>query len=241
MQPELGSLTALTRLAFPTAGVSFILDSISRLTALRELDLTGNAGDISLPAGMTACRQLSRLAVESYGDVREYPVLANLPHLRYLSVTALPGQQQHWTRLTTLMELRLGLIRDKPDVPAGLAGMVGLRKLFIGGMEWGALPAGPYLSALESLVVDAAVSLPERLLAPLAAATQLQSLSFGMRSVELTAFDIAVLSSMPALKTLELRKLSSEKVDAVQWSERLARLTAQCAAHCRVPPVIRDS
>ena len=72
--------------------------------------------------------------------------------------------------------------------------------------------------------------------ASLAAATQLYALDFGdkNRGIDLTPADVAVLSSLPALKGLRLAK--PEAVDEHVWGERLAQLRAACAAQGREAP-----
>lgn len=148
---ELGRLSSLTRLGL-NAGVTSLPDSVSRLTALRELDLSRNP-ELSLPPGLTACWQLTRLNV---ADCPLSPVLARMHSLRRLSVMVVPGEQPRemfWTRLTGLRELQL-LCGGTP-VPAGLMGMTGLRKLGIyGASRLDELPAGPYLRCLESLTLS---------------------------------------------------------------------------------------
>ena len=73
LPPELGRLTALTRLDLANSKVMGLPEGISQLTALRELDLTDAPMEFiftgphpgPLPRGLTACRQLSWLAVEA--------------------------------------------------------------------------------------------------------------------------------------------------------------------------------
>ena len=63
--------------------------------------------------------------------------------------------------------------------------------------------------------------------ASLAAATQLRKLEFDESNggIELAPADVAVLSSLPALKSLRLAK--PEAVDGHVWGERLAQLRAE--------------
>lgn len=86
--PELGLLTALSRLDLSRSRFSNLLDSISQLGDLdvgeRELQ-PPERFELSLPAGLTACGQLSRLVTG-----RDCPLLARLSSLRYLSVWKVP-------------------------------------------------------------------------------------------------------------------------------------------------------
>ena len=226
--PELGLLTALTRLVLRGPLVESLPYSISCLSRLAELDVYGDS--LSLPPGLTACRQLTRLVMDSDAPS---PVLASLHSLRYLSVHARRGQtpqEVYWTQLTALTELRL--VCDYGGFPAGLGGMTGLRKLSIQGKNAADLPAGPYLSRLESLVMEDCY-LQGRVPASLAAATQLRHLDFGEQ--QLSAADVAVLSALPLLATLRLKRPTD--VDEDQWDERLAQLRAACVAQGRAPPV----
>ena len=236
---ELGRLEGLTRLELHNAGVMSLPDTISRLSSLRELDLTSNY-DLSLPdrlpAGLTACQQLTRLHIDFSPTS---PVLASLRSLRCLSVGSAPLMQPHemfWTQLTALTELQLQCSGDG-EVPAGLAGMTGLRTIGIDGATLDDLPPGPYLSGLESLSMTGTIFLAG-VPASLAAATQLQHL--GIVSLEgLSDADVAMLCSLPALKTLVLHKpfLMEQPV----WEEYVAELQAECLLHGRALVSSRDN
>jgi hypothetical protein len=205
-------------------------DSISCLSRLAELDVS------YLPPGLTACRQLTRLVMDSDNPS---PVLASLHTLRYLSVGVSWPWGRYWTQLTGLTELRLDFGYD-PDgqghyeLPAGLVGMTGIRKLSIAGdtgqvMD---LPAGPYLSRLESLIMEA-FSFPDGVPATLAAATQLRHLDISKKFC-LCAADVAILSALPALTTLSLRQPGEFYMH--KWDECLAQLEAAFLAQGRAPP-----
>lgn len=90
---------------------------------------------------------------------------------------------------------------------AGLSRSRSLCKLRIIGAELDDLPPGPYLHGLESLCMDYC-TLKSGVPAGMAAATQLRSLDLGRLTIGvlLTAAEVAVLSSIPALVTLTLRK-----------------------------------
>ena len=162
------------------------------------------------------------------------PVLASLQSQRELSVRSDPGPAPHetyWTQLTALTRLSLDSC-----VPAGISGLANLRVLNIFKAEMADLPAGPYLRRLEGLSMmncafEAGVP------ASLAAATQLRKLEFDESNggIELAPADVAVLSSLPALKALRLAK--PEAVDGHVWGERLAQLRAACAAQGREAPL----
>lgn len=134
------------------------------------------------------------------------PVLGLLQSLRHLAVTSRPEQkEEHWIKLTALTEMRLWCSDDQLPlhctIPAGLASLVGLHKLTVRCRSRQDLPAGPYVSHLESLRI---VSFTSQGTVPvsLAAAAQLRHLRFHRGTVALTASDIAVISSLPSLKTL---------------------------------------
>lgn len=66
-----------------------------------------SAPERSLPSGLAACRQLTRLDVVS--DAAS-PVLARLHSLQHFNLRMTEGQQQHgryWKELTGLTELQL--------------------------------------------------------------------------------------------------------------------------------------
>ena len=237
---ELGRLTMLTRLALPDAGVTRLPESVSRLSALQELDLSaGFSEETNLPVGLAACQQLSRPTVDWFFDS---PVLKELKALRYLDVLVHRDQPAYWTQLTALTELKL---RSFGPIPPGLSGMTGPRKLFF---VWGKfpyqdvqrdLPAGPYLSRLQSLVMEDC-SFSSGVPARLAAAEQLHQLIIMeynenlSKALQLTAADVAVLSALPELTTLRIDK--PRRVDQEAWEERLAQLRAACIAQGRAAP-----
>lgn len=101
VSPELGRLTALTRLQLASTGPASLPGSISGLTALRELQVPVHPGFV-LPLGLTACRQLTRLKM---GMALESPTLAKLHSLRFLCVYAVPldlPRTPYWAPLTAL-------------------------------------------------------------------------------------------------------------------------------------------
>ena len=230
--PELGRLTALTRLALTDSQLTCLPESISRLTALKELGVAWNQ-NLSLPLGLSACRQLARLAAVG---TSESPVLARLQSLRALTIGLGPVQprDEHWTRLTALTELSLWCRRS---IPPGLSGMTGLRNLSIYDAVLVDVPGGPYLNRLASLEMEDCV-FEAGVPASLAAASQLRDLSLdGNRGINVTAADVATLSTLPALVTLSLGK--PEHMVQHVWDGRLARLRAAYYFSGRsVPPAI---
>jgi hypothetical protein len=237
LPPELGRLTGLTRLDLQSAGVTSLPDSISRLTDLSELALPYNL-DLSLPPGLAACRQLTRLDI---GSSRLFQLPADLQSLQCLSVRVPPGQQPHqlfWTQLTALTELQLQC--EGGLVPAGLGLLTGLSKIGINRVMLNDLPGGPYLSRLESLTMSNCVFLAG-VPASLAAATQLRCLSLGALhgGIDLTDADVAVLSSVPALKTLSLKRRHFMSQDL--WDARVTQLKAACIGQGRAPPAVATS
>ena len=174
----------LTRLELP--GVLSLPDSISQLSALRELDLC-RWSLTGLPQGLTACQQLTWLSMES--DYK-CPVLSSLQSMRYLRVTA-NGQDTYWTQLTALTELQLTRGTDA-SIPPELGGISSLRKLRLESCGCMQLHAGPMLSHLESMCLCNVSGIP----ASLAAATQLRELSV-IRPSKIIPADLAVLLSSP--------------------------------------------
>lgn len=240
--PELGRLTALTRLQFRHAEVRSLPDSISNLCDLQELDLVQTAVSMRLPSGLTGCGQLTQLVLHS---VCESPVsvLGRLHALRSLSVGSLQwyytAQEKPWTQLTALTELDL---HQSNSIPDGLGGMSGLRKLSIRSavMPITDLPAGPYLSCLEVLELPECTFEPE-VPAVLAAAKRLRHLGLGssrQAATELTDAEIALFSALPVLSTIRMWKPS--KVAARVWSLRLAKLQAACIAQGHAPPAFNS-
>ena len=86
VSPELGRLTALTRLQMAGNGPGNFPSSISRLSALRELQVPAHP-NLILPLGLTACRQLTKLKMGMDG---ESPALAKLHSLRFFCIYAVP-------------------------------------------------------------------------------------------------------------------------------------------------------
>ena len=248
MPPELGHLTALTRLELGGCMTINLPDSISQLSRLAELDLGWfEALRVSLPRGLTACRHLTRLEMDS--DAAS-PVLASLQSLRHLRVAFNEKQREtYWTQLTALTELQLRC-QDESIVPAVLGGMASLCMLRIEDALCDDLPAGLYLSRLESLVMEDC-SFPTGMPLALAAATQLQHIGIcgdeddgdgawldgtTYVPIDLDAHDIALISSLPALTTLSLKQPDS--IDDCEWGARLAQLRAAFSAQGRVPPAV---
>jgi hypothetical protein len=169
-------------------------------------------------------------------------VLASLHSLRYLSVD-IPGgqlpQEAFWTQLMALTELQLDSY-FYGSIPAWFGGMTGLRRLSIQGNVGCAadLPEGPYLSRLESLVMegcDFSAGLP----ATLAAATQLRHLDISRSFTSgfvLAAADVAVLSALLSMTMLHLRR--PEESDEFDCNDCLAQLEAAFLAQGRAPPVV---
>ena len=169
-------------------------------------------------------------------------MLARLQSLRRLSVSLRPDQQPHetyWTRLAALTELCLACLGSPP---AGLGGMTGLRSIIIMGHPFERspciLPAGPYLSRLESLRICLGASFETGVPAVLAAAVQLRHLDLGMiyLRVRLTAADVSVLGALPSFITLRLEKPND--LDQHAWDERVAQLRAAFIAQGRAPPAV---
>lgn len=110
---ELGRLTALTRLDLRHTRIRSLQhtirslpDSVSCLTRLPELDVEGTC--LALSPGLSACRQLTRLAMDS---VAASPVLTSLPSLRCLNINGYDERHKtYWTQLTALTELQLDYI-----------------------------------------------------------------------------------------------------------------------------------
>ena len=112
--------------------------------------MRGNMRTTTFPASMTSCRQLTQLRMSSHFMS---PVLATLQTLKQLHVWSISEQgpsTTYWTQLTALTELQLRILHSGA-IPSGWEAMNDLRKLCIVDAELGNLPAGPYLSRLESL------------------------------------------------------------------------------------------
>lgn len=228
MPEGLWRLPGVTRLQMKAKEWEALAGNISRLTALRELNLDGSnvwAGEqgVQLPPGLAACQQLSWLEMRS--DLRS-PVLARLHSLRFLrAIARKTGNDAFqtptcWTQLTALTELQLSFegpqsmhlginFQGPQSMHPGLGGMCSLRKLSVlnrcNADSDLLLPARPYLSRLDSLSLAVCSSVP----AVLAAATQLRHLDLSSKygnAISLTAANLAVLGSLPALETLRLGK-----------------------------------
>ena len=221
------------------ARVTSLPESISRLTALQELDISGNP-DLALPPGLTACRQLTMLHIECDSAS---PVLASLQSLRHL-VVGWPTDQQldetYWAQLTGLTGLVLDWSSEwdgaDGDVPTVLGGMAGLRNLSLVNATIDDMPDGTYLNSLEELYMSGCTfqsGVPEAL----ASATQLRSLEMPYcEGIELALGDTVVLMSLPLLKTLVLPWQDDES-QCVR-DKRLAQLLALWRAVGRSPPEI---
>lgn len=201
---QLGALSALTRMELSECRLTSLPGNVSRLTSLRELNVSQSSLH-RLPPELTACQQLTHLAMG--GDCHSL-VLALLQTLRSLRVVCIPLPNDlttFWPQLTALTELELWTAASHP-IPAGLGGMTGLRTLRIvaGG---GDLPAGPYLSGLETLTMHIR-TFPMGVPANLVAATQLRHLSLlsCVGEIKLMCSDMAIVSSLPALATVSLIK-----------------------------------
>lgn len=235
--PELGDLSGLTRLQLERLKVTALPDSISRLTCLRELLLTHNPYLQLLLPGLTACQQLTLLQVSYYISSTLFPGLASLQCLSGCIDVEEHGPDL--TKLRALTELQLH-IEDFQSVPAALGSMTTLRTLGIDRASLYDLPAGPYLCHLESLSITDCIfhaGVP----ASLIAATNLRHLECSASynatispGIGLTAADINVLSSLPALAILELthRRIMEQE----DWDERVVQLRAACVAQGRAPP-----
>ena len=199
MPPELAALPGLTRLQL-SGGLTSMPDSVSQLTSLRELDLLGN-WQVPLPEGLASCLHLTRLELTSSIP---NPVLGRLRSLRHLRVLALPTIYPYWTQLTELRELVLHCRAP-------------------GTFECSDLPAGPYLSRLESLTLGDLRVFPDNVLENLTAATQLRCLSLPA-VLRLTPDDVAVLCDLPAFSCLRVRDQYSKNQGS--WSRLLAQIRA---------------
>lgn len=130
---QLGALSALTKLGLSGSRITSLPGSVWQLTSLREVHLN-NSGLLQLPPQLTACQQLTQLAMICH---IQSPLLGSLRTLRRLSIACGPTPNEltpdTWPKLTGLMELELWFI-DSCPIPAGLGGMTGLRTLrIIGG------------------------------------------------------------------------------------------------------------
>lgn len=224
--PELGLLTALTRLVLRNTQVTSLPDSISQLSGLKELAMRFNPG-LGLPPGLTACRQLTLLDVVARSLT---PDLPPLPSLRSLLVSAVPNGQPgaaYWAQLTALKELQLdhGFDWFQPRYPPVMGdNMPSLRKLGIRSAWLANLPEGLYLNSLESLTLEKC-SFDSGVPSRLAAAPQLRHLVLrDVWGIQLTAADVAVLSVMPALETLSLT--SKFSFEEAAWTRFAAELQA---------------
>ena len=96
------------------------------------------------------------------------------------------------------------------------------------------LPVGPYLSQLEELDITCVI-LRSGVPAALLCARQLHTLK--MPLIQLTALDMAVLSSLLAIKTMVL-PIEPYYDMQDEWLARLAQLRALWRAKGRAPPDI---
>lgn len=233
--PVMGRLQALTRLELSAAGVTSLPNSISQLAALRVLSVDRNS-DMRLPFELTECRQLTWLGISS--DFWS-AVLPGLRYLRHLSVRVSDPpldallSRRLWTLLTGYNELTLRWIfsngqpaqvrTELKDCPAAVQSLC---------IEGGGLSyplAGPFLHSLEVLRMqdcNFSFGMP----AIFKAAIRLRHLDLGSwhEGVDLSDADVAVLSGMPALRTLRLGKPAD--VDKHAWDVRVARLQQACLA-----------
>lgn len=233
LPPQLGLLTALTGLDLSDCAVTSLPETISRLTALKELKLSHSRGVVEVPPRMTACQQLTKVVM---GDTSTSPVLGRLHSLRSLAVnlrTNEPPHELYWAHLSAFNDLELRCIEDG-SLPAGLGSMVGLRVLTIGGAVLDDLPTGPYLNQLETLSMDHC-TFNAGVPASLAAAKKLQYLGLGVgsRGIDLTAADGTVLFSLPERARVFLCK--PNHMDYKEWGKRIAQLKAQSSEGGRVP------
>lgn len=208
------------------SSVKSLPGSISWLTALRALDVSFNAA-VALPRELTACRQLTFMAMESNTSFSGVALLHSLRHLVVCFVYR-ESVAASWTQLTALRKLQLYYMPSVADcsIPVGLGPMIGLREIDIHGAVLDDLPAGPYLSRLESLSL-AGCTLRSGVPANLAAATQLRELDLGGQmhlhpQINLSEADVAVLVSMPVLETLGLDK--PESIHRSEWESRLTAM-----------------
>lgn len=232
--PELGLLTALTHLELTHAGFTSLPESVSRLSALRELALGSRSGR-GLHSGLAACAQLSQLDVSGNPSASVSPVLARLRSLRRLSVWSEPRREAPWTQLTGLTQLQLQCGDETVgEVPPDVGAMTELRNLTLTNAFIDDLPAGPYLSRLENLSWRHCL-LRVRLPASLAAAVQLRHLDIGNTEacVCMTAADVSLLSSLPLLATLRLAQL-----DRKTRKQLVGVLEAACIACGHAPPAV---
>lgn len=235
LPPELGHMAALTRLQLLGVRCAALPDSISQLSELRELDMAQSEIAGGLLLGLTACRELTKLQMDMPSSV-----VAHLVSLRFLGV---PCQRAYsgnaWTHLTNLTELHLAG-EPQCSLPVGLGDLKELRKLSISRANLVNLPNEEYLSRLESLFVHScdlfesgALELPG-LPAALAAATQLRNLDLDIHRLQLTAADRAVLTSLPALASLSLKK--PHGISQLEWDGRLLQLQSRFAEQGRRLP-----
>lgn len=233
-----GYYKSLTSLQLYNCGVLSLPNSISSITGLKELDLTLNGCLKILPIQLAACCQLTALSIEASCVT---PVLEMMDSLRCLSIGIMRGMRlctRYWSELSGLTELMLRHSCDGNDdtgIPANLSDMTGLRKLTVIGCQVADFPKGPYLTSLVSLHMFGCFfnsGVPPSL----AAARQLTCLELCHQNAgfELTVADVALLSSLPELRSITLRTF---KLPRAVWVERLAHLKAACDAQHRAQPV----
>ena len=279
---DLGQLVGLTCLRLVKVSVSRLPDSVSRLTALCELDLEGNAEPIipevlfsllsltkltlgdsmdysvpegisrltgllqlsikcqrytELPVGLVACRLLSRLEMAS--DPAS-PVPASLPSLRHLSIRVLPNRLPHvdfWSSLTELVELELHCTKRHPCVVDNLDEMVSLSKLTIFSACLDETPTGTHLRQLESLrLVGCSQSV--NMLRCLRDSKKLRELTVKGELLILRGQLVRVLSSLPNLEYLELRKPTAI-IQLSVWEAGLVHVMAKRLAKGYAPVTVR--
>lgn len=240
---ELGRLTGLTRLQLRDSSVRSLPDIFAQLQALRELDVSENSvfqESLLLPPGLTACEQLTRLEIDSNTATTALPQLRYLQRLgiraSYFAERQPPVAMQR-LQFSPVSELWCdsNFAWQLNPMLAELGLLTGLRKLVLPKAELTDLPAGPYLSRLESLSMQNC-NFRAGVPASLAAATQLRDLDFrgySKHGVKLTAADVDVLASLPALESLGVTKLP-RKVQRM-WDRALEALEAQRSAAGRAP------
>lgn len=154
---ELWNLYGLQRLKFDGSCTTMLTDSISRLTALEELD----ASNAELPLGLLACQKLTSLHTSSCAGS---PVLTTL---RALSIFVMPAEGvvidsclQKLTDLTSFTMSSMGPEACKylkvlaPSAETSFPSLTGLRKLVTLCIEHcliDDMPSGPHLNHLKSL------------------------------------------------------------------------------------------
>ena len=223
-----GELSSLTRLALHAQHLRSLPGTISLLTGLREIDLADNDW-CSLPAGLAACTNLTSLAM-GYGSGMS--VLTKLDSLRSLSfrhVIITYSAQEKWTPLVGLTQfsMRVRFGAECPDI----TGMPCLRKLILSNCRVYDLPSGTYLSRLTSLRMFDCI-FESGVPAALTNASQLRVLhllgSNQEIGIKLSDSDLKILTSLPALEILVLKKPYERGEEG--WDDRVALLMRQYTA-----------